>query len=40
VITERCFVFHWTVALTVRWYCGGRPNCELWPYAWSRFSGV
>ena len=30
-ITESCFVFHCTVVITVWWYCGGRPNRELWP---------
>jgi len=29
--TEGCFVFHYIVVLAVRWNCGGRPNCELWP---------
>ena len=24
-------MFHCTVVLAVWWYCGGRPNCELWP---------
>ena len=25
-----CVALYGTVVLAVRWYCGGRPNCNLW----------